>query len=444
MNKKNARIYFSKKSELLKGKPQEIQIRITKYQANGKPVHRYIRTGFSTAPSYYNSVKNEILKKHPQYTQIKSKIDDIFDKELPRLASKKRDGDFLQFWESEIENEFICQRFGNAKNYKKVLKDFRIFLSNKYGNKKNGRVDFSDITKSLLNDYNTYIATSLKQDGSQRKASSNNQYRKITCAIINKCENIDLNPNQILKKGKVNTTPKALNKVEFTKVYMLAQQGDEGAKVFMLMCIELHGIRVGDFLSLRFSNIDGKKIIYHPRKTTDDKDQLYEMKIEINDTIYDFIKDKHKNHFEKIDNKLSINDQLNYLAKMNPNEFLFGYLEKEKCLSAYDLFKQIDCKKTKINRLLKITGNKINKHITSHMARHTFATTFMREIDIKTLKDMLGHRKIATTDMYLSSLENDEWGEKISQNKVGIKKELFDSGIKLKIDQIRQKMSSAK
>jgi len=56
----------------------------------------------------------------------------------------------------------------------------------------------------------------------------------------------------------------------------------------------------------------------------------------------------------------------------------------------------------KINEYLKVIANlmNINKRITHHTARHTFATTVMLEngADIKLVSHMLGHRSIKVTE----------------------------------------------
>ena len=44
----------------------------------------------------------------------------------------------------------------------------------------------------------------------------------------------------------------------------------------------------------------------------------------------------------------------------------------------------------------------VNKRVTYHIARHTFATTItlQREIPLETVSKMLGHANIATTQIY--------------------------------------------
>lgn len=63
----------------------------------------------------------------------------------------------------------------------------------------------------------------------------------------------------------------------------------------------------------------------------------------------------------------------------------------------------------KMNFYLKELGYlcKINKNITSHVARHTFATTvtLSNGVPIETVSKLLGHTKMATTQIYARVLE---------------------------------------
>ena len=62
------------------------------------------------------------------------------------------------------------------------------------------------------------------------------------------------------------------------------------------------------------------------------------------------------------------------------------------------------------NRILKIVALHagINKRITSHMARHTFATwALSKGVRLPVVSKMLGHKKISTTEIYAKVLQKD-------------------------------------
>jgi site-specific recombinase XerD len=50
----------------------------------------------------------------------------------------------------------------------------------------------------------------------------------------------------------------------------------------------------------------------------------------------------------------------------------------------------------------------INKHLTTHLARHTFATTvtLANGVSISTVSKMLGHRSLKTTQIYAKVLDS--------------------------------------
>lgn len=67
------------------------------------------------------------------------------------------------------------------------------------------------------------------------------------------------------------------------------------------------------------------------------------------------------------------------------------------------------CSNQKMNKYLKeiATGLKIKKNLTFHVARHTFATTITLSngVPLETVSKLLGHTKLATTQIYARVLE---------------------------------------
>lgn len=67
----------------------------------------------------------------------------------------------------------------------------------------------------------------------------------------------------------------------------------------------------------------------------------------------------------------------------------------------------------------------IKKNLTMHIARHTFATTvtLSNGVPIETVSKMLGHTKLATTQIYAQVLEN-----KVSHDMQQLQKVLQSKG----------------
>lgn len=94
----------------------------------------------------------------------------------------------------------------------------------------------------------------------------------------------------------------------------------------------------------------------------------------------------------------------------------------------------------KYNKLLPVNSNQkynaylseiaaicnIKKHLTSHIARHTFATTvtLANGVPIETVSSMLGHTSIRTTQIYAKVVE-----KKVSEDMQLLRAKLFGSGI---------------
>jgi len=82
----------------------------------------------------------------------------------------------------------------------------------------------------------------------------------------------------------------------------------------------------------------------------------------------------------------------------------------------------------KMNAYLKEIADlcEIDKNLTTHVARHTFATTVTlgNDVPIETVSKMLGHTKITTTQIYARVQEN-----KISRDMAALKRKLIDTEI---------------
>ena len=80
----------------------------------------------------------------------------------------------------------------------------------------------------------------------------------------------------------------------------------------------------------------------------------------------------------------------------------------------------------KVNQYLKKIAKSLNigKHLTFHVARHTFATTItlMNDVPLETVSKLLGHTKISTTQRYARVIE-----KKISKDMERLKKNLKSS-----------------
>ena len=99
-----------------------------------------------------------------------------------------------------------------------------------------------------------------------------------------------------------------------------------------------------------------------------------------------------------------------YMEGKGEDDYVFPMV-LDPTLEGDDLRKHIKIRMKKINEgLLSIAKSaKISEHITTYVARHSWATLAKRSgIPVASIKDALGHTNISTTQNYLADLEDDE------------------------------------
>jgi site-specific recombinase XerD len=89
------------------------------------------------------------------------------------------------------------------------------------------------------------------------------------------------------------------------------------------------------------------------------------------------------------DQIITLNKMAKKIVDFNPDLFLVKYADST--LNEY------------LKRVIK--NNRIDKHVSFHVARHTFATNFLRmDGKVEHLQKLLGHSKIETTMIYVHIL----------------------------------------
>lgn len=135
---------------------------------------------------------------------------------------------------------------------------------------------------------------------------------------------------------------------------------------FLFMCMT--GLRISDFKAVTFNNIVGNMMFFYPIKTRSKKKQV---------------------------------------VKIPLNEFALKLISDEKRKEG-PLFEPCSEQRMNVNlkEIAKAVG--INKPLTNHSGRHTFATLFLHQThDVATLQKLLGHSRIQETMVYVHINESD-------------------------------------
>lgn len=145
------------------------------------------------------------------------------------------------------------------------------------------------------------------------------------------------------------------------------------------------GIRVGDLIQLKWENIKGDSLDYQMRKNGK------RLKIRI------------VGEAQKI---LS----LYYDESVSPSDYIFPFFSSKIDYSdKYFLDNQISSRTAQINENLKAIASKakINKPLSSHIARHSFASKAVDVLPINELRGLLNHSSIKTTNSYIGEINAD-------------------------------------
>lgn len=162
--------------------------------------------------------------------------------------------------------------------------------------------------------------------------------------------------------------PKILNEIELKRMFAAVTNLKHKAILFIAYSA---GLRVSETVNLRLQDIDSKRMQIFIQKAKGKKDRVVPLSVLVLDVLRQYIK----------------------LQNPRPNYYLFTSSDGKEAYSersAQKIFQQAK----------QLVG--IKKDISFHSLRHSFATHLLEKgIDVKYIKDLLGHFDIRTTERYL-------------------------------------------
>lgn len=265
-----------------------------------------------------------------------------------------------------VEKEFAL----NTHNrYETTLEHIRNFIKNNYALKD---YPIKDVNLAFINDFDFYLRS--------KKNCNNNstiKYVRNLGKIIKLCyanEWIERDPfiNYIGKVKEVNRD--FLSQEEVNSIYkkeFIAARLNQVKDAFIFCCFT--GLAYIDVFKLKKSNveigIDGKKWIFTHRQKTESPSRIPLLQI--------------------------------------PEEIIQKYADHPQCINEDRLLPVLSNQKTNsyLKEIADVCG--INKELTFHIARHTFATTITltNGVPIESVSKMLGHKSLRTTQHYAKILD---------------------------------------
>ncbi|MBY0243969.1 MAG: site-specific integrase [Sphingobacteriaceae bacterium] len=381
MNKTRFAVVYNRKKKLNEEDKALIQIEC---YLNRK--RKYFSTNIYIEPKYWNAKNSLIKTDFPNAIKLNKKIaetlrdlenfeldkinngrafnlsmlDNMFD--VPKIES------FTEFMELEIPTQTSTQ--GTKNNQRTTLKKLREFKKVVY---------FEDLTFDFLQKFSLFL-------GKQEIKYKNLPPKKLNQSTINKhLKNIKRFVNLAINKDLMNIQSYPFRKfkisqTESKKIFLLPEEIENMEQLQLVGENKKHevirdmflfsvytGLRYSDVFSLRkndLTTIDGETWLIKDLEKTKEN-----IRIPLNQIFNG--------------KPLEIINKYNKLGTV----FCFNYLTNQHC-----------------NRQLKeiaTLANIENKAITFHTARHTTATFLIyKGVPMTTVQKLLGHRKIATTQIY--------------------------------------------
>ncbi len=169
----------------------------------------------------------------------------------------------------------------------------------------------------------------------------------------------------IPRPQKEQKLPKVLSQEEVLKIF---SRVDNLKHKTLLMLIYSAGLRVGESVRLKISDIDGERKMIHLRSAKGKKDR------------YTLLSDA------------TLNSLREYYKKYKPKDFLFEGQGEREHLSERSI-------QNVFVKAVKEAG--IRKPISLHGLRHSFATHLLENgVDLRYIQELLGHNSSKTTEIY--------------------------------------------
>ena len=368
-----------------------LAIRITKNRRSN-----YMYIGHYIDIKHWDQNKKMVRKSHPESdllnTLLLAKLSEA-NRTLLDLQSgnldissnqiKKEITSTMEFTSfSEVAEDYLKELENNNKLTRLFSDRVRVNHVLKFNMSK--QLMFEEIDEGFLRRFQTYLRN--KKNLSERSIVNNlvvirTLYnRAIKSGIVDR-KNYPFGADKIRirfpETEKIGLTISEIQKIE--NLQNLSQQQIHARNVW-LFSFYLAGIRVGDVLQIRWSNIYDGRIHYRMNKNS----KLVSL---------------------KLPNKLIPILEEYEFHKQNPQDLVFPELKKADLKIERDVYAKTNTATKKFNKYLKEIAVKagLAKKLTMHIARHSFGNIAGDKIPIQMLQKLYRHSSITTTMQYQSN-----------------------------------------
>lgn len=361
---------------------------------------KFISLGLYIKPIEWNEETGKVKKSHPNSTrmnamiaqrvadaegvavEMETKFKTISSQKIKEKIIGSAPVDFFPFADKYLQSVEKGGKVGTYNRAKSVIQKLRIYM-------KNRPLYFDDISVTFLKNYEEYLLSELKN-----RINTVQSNLKVIRKLVNDAVKEDImsrNDNPFYKF----TIKSEKTQREFLTDDELKLIENLNLKPGLMMNLHRNmyvfaayagGLRISDVLTLKWSNFDGERIILKIKKTQ------APLNIKLPNKAIEIIK-LYKNDDSK------------------PQHFIFPVLDNN--INFTDpkiVHRAISSSTAYANKNLNFIAKKVNlnKHISFHTSRHTFATSALRKgIRIEYVSKLLGHSNITETQIY-AKIVNEE------------------------------------
>lgn len=245
-----------------------------------------------------------------------------------------------------------------------------------------------DINAVFIKDLVSYIRKENQKKDIETSPNTIGMYlRNLRCIYNYGIEKNGLENKKPFKD--INTTSRrrqnySLSEEELKKFieYSPANNAEQFGKDFFLLSLLLSGANIGDILRLKNKNIKNDILTFQRKKTIK---AAIEIKLSLTKSAKSLLK------------------KYGTIAPSNPNDYILPYLTTCETESAVE--NKIHYIIKKINKGLAFISDALGiSHMTTYVARHTFATLSVGTLDIVEIQKNLGHASSKTSASYIDSI----------------------------------------
>nr|WP_255717723.1 site-specific integrase [Pedobacter sp. Leaf170] len=311
------------------------------------------------------------LRVSPRHLQA-PRINNLIENALKNYGLEKI-YTFRSFFEMENENYRLRQQVGRYHINQALLNQIIAFKKD---------VDFEDIDESFIYKFAAYLRNDLKNCANTIKAKMtvlSTLFRKaIKAKLVKENPLIDINfKREQSIKAKLN-----VNELRLLMEADLPPKLAEVRDMFMA-CVYLRGLRIGDLLRLTADNVKEARITYVESKTGKQHSSAIIPELQI---IIDRWRGKSRDGY--IFSLLKVKESADPFAKHKAANRAVAIIT------------------SRLKRIAKQVG--IDKNLTSHIARHSFAVLANQTIQNTTItKDLIGHATLAIHEAYITEVKDD-------------------------------------